>query len=156
MLCCRGSHRKLIRAKWLCSLQNVHPEPTRPSEAVATTSKDPSRRNASCGPSTGIYRLPLPDPVDCWLSTYRQLQRDNISLQTKIAAKKSRLSRCQARPAKQVAAHRHPKQERKNILRPRPPTLLRPHESEDVAANRRVDRLLERLCEQIIQHSLAD
>ncbi|XP_057372808.1 uncharacterized protein LOC130693637 [Daphnia carinata] len=110
LLCCRGSHRKLERAKWNARVylgpfeqqqeedqdviqQESLPEMQDSDASVGTRTPDTTlvkQKTVSCGPSY-VSRACFPDPLDLWVSTYQKLRVDDEIEEEKMSLKKTRL-----------------------------------------------------------------
>ncbi|KZS21976.1 Uncharacterized protein APZ42_010868 [Daphnia magna] len=111
LLCCRGSHRKLERAKWnarvyLGAIDKQQKEEDQDviqqgslltmqdsDASVGTRTPDTTivkQKTVSCGPSY-VSRACFPDPLDLWVSTYQKLRVDDEIEEEKISLKKTRL-----------------------------------------------------------------
>ncbi|EFX71759.1 hypothetical protein DAPPUDRAFT_111421 [Daphnia pulex] len=154
LLCCRGSHRKLERAKWNARAylgafdhqQQEEDQDVTHQESLSTledgdtstgtqtlggTTTQSKQRTVSCGPSYGS-RACFPDPLDLWVSTYQKLRIDDEIEEEKISLKKNRLLKRQE--SRNMKRHKHLTTESSQIFR-KPPT-------DPVFLNRRYNRLV--------------
>lgn len=105
LLCCRGSHRKLERAKWnarvyLGAIDKQQKEEDQDviqqgslltmqdsDASVGTRTPDTTivkQKTVSCGPSY-VSRACFPDPLDLWVSTYQKLRVDDEIEEEKVS-----------------------------------------------------------------------
>merc|ERR1712137_798899 len=100
LLCYRGSHRKLERAKWidrLCYSDNLRDLSFEYDlESDPHSASQNQQRNVGCGPSQGSPSL-LPDPLEIWVSTYQRLREEDTKLTEKMTEKKNEILNRQKR-----------------------------------------------------------